>query len=87
MGGTKTFCSYATGEPAPELLVPLAGHGAYCAVRIGFAIRNFLGTGDAFAVRDVLLVVRFTRHWIHYGFLAHTVVCVLIAALEGLLGR
>jgi len=93
MGGTRTFCSYATGEAAPELLVPLAGNGAYCAVRIGFALppvpalREVIGTGDAFAWRDVLLVVRFTRHWIHYGFLAHTVFCVLIAAVEGLLGR
>ena len=29
----------------------------------------------------------FTRLWIHYGFLGHTVVCVLVAAIEGLLGR
>ena len=38
-------------------------------------------------MRDVHLVLRFTRHWIHYGFLAHTVLCVVIAAMEGLLGR
>jgi hypothetical protein len=38
-------------------------------------------------MRDVQQVVRFTRHWIHYGFLAHTIGCILIAALEGLLGR
>ncbi len=38
-------------------------------------------------MRDVRLVVRFTRHWIHYGFLAHTVICILIAAMEGLLGH
>jgi hypothetical protein len=38
-------------------------------------------------MRDVLQVVRFTRNWIHYGFLGHTIVCVLIAALEGLMGR
>jgi len=33
------------------------------------------------------LVLRFTRHWIHYGFLAHVAVCTVIAAVEGLLGR
>jgi hypothetical protein len=38
-------------------------------------------------MREVHLVVRFTRHWIHYGFLAHTTVCILIAALEGVMGR
>jgi hypothetical protein len=36
---------------------------------------------------DVYLVIRFTRHWIHYGFLSHIAVCVLVAAAEGLLGR
>ena len=50
-------------------------------------LREVIGTGDVFAMRDVLLVVRFTRHWIHYGFIAHTVVCVVIAAVEGLMGR
>ena len=43
--------------------------------------------GEVLGTRDVLLVVRFTRNWIHYGFIAHTVVCVVIAAVEGLLGR
>jgi hypothetical protein len=38
-------------------------------------------------MREVHQVFRFTRHWIHYGFLTHTIVCILIAALEGLLGR
>lgn len=38
-------------------------------------------------MRDVRLVVRFTRLWIHYGFLGHTFVCILVAALEGLMGR
>ena len=36
---------------------------------------------------DAALVARFTRNWIHYGFLGHTVICVLIAAVEGLMGR
>ena len=38
-------------------------------------------------MQDVYLVIRFTRHWIHYGFLAHMTVCITIAAIEGLLGR
>jgi hypothetical protein len=50
-------------------------------------LRQIIGAGDVFAARDVLLVVRFTRHWIHYGYIAHTVVCVLIAAVKGLAGR
>jgi hypothetical protein len=36
---------------------------------------------------DVKLVVRLTRHWIHYGFILHVTICSLIAAVEGLLGR
>ena len=38
-------------------------------------------------MRDVGLVVRFTRHWIHYGLLGHTVLCIVIAAVKGLLDR
>ena len=38
-------------------------------------------------MRDVYLIIRFTRHWIHYGFIAHVVVCTVIAAIEGVLGR
>jgi hypothetical protein len=38
-------------------------------------------------MEDVRLILRYTRHWIHYGFLAHIAVCVLVAAVEGLLGR
>jgi hypothetical protein len=37
--------------------------------------------------RDTYLVIRFTRLWIHYGFLAHVAICVVVAAIEGLLGR
>jgi len=39
------------------------------------------------AMEDLVLIIRFTRHWIHYGFLAHVIVCTLIAAVEGVLGR
>jgi hypothetical protein len=38
-------------------------------------------------VQDVYLVIRFTRHWIHYGVLAHIVVCTLVAAVEGVLSH
>jgi len=38
-------------------------------------------------MQDVYLVVRFTRNWIHYGFLTHIAICVLVAALEGVLGK
>ena len=37
-------------------------------------------------MRDIYLVFRFTRHWIHYGFLAHMFICVFVAAIKGLLG-
>jgi hypothetical protein len=65
----------------------------YCAVRIVLALRPFpamrsgLATDNGLAPRDILLVVRFTRNWIHYGFMTHTIFCVVIAAVEGLLGR
>lgn len=32
------------------------------------------------------MILRFTRNWIHYGFLGHTTLCVCIAAIKGLLG-
>ena len=38
-------------------------------------------------MRDVYLVIRLTRYWIHYGFLAHITVCTLVGAIEGLLGK
>ena len=38
-------------------------------------------------MRDLYMVVRFTRHWIHYGFLALITVCTFVGAVEGLLGR
>lgn len=50
-------------------------------------MRPVAATGDGIALRDVLQVVRFTRLWIHYGFITHTVLCVFIAAVEGLMGR
>ena len=33
---------------------------------------------------DVGVVMRFTRNWIHYGWVTHVVVCVLLAAAQGL---
>jgi hypothetical protein len=38
-------------------------------------------------MRDVHLIIRFTRHWIHYGFMGHIAVCTLIAAVKGVLTR
>jgi hypothetical protein len=38
-------------------------------------------------MRDVYLIIRFTRHWIHYGFLTHVAICSLVAAVEGVMGR
>ena len=38
-------------------------------------------------MRDVYLVFRFTRNWIHYGFMAHVLICVAVAAIEGALGK
>jgi len=36
---------------------------------------------------DVTLVMRYTRRWIHYGLFAHTMICTLVAAVEGVFGR
>jgi hypothetical protein len=38
-------------------------------------------------MQDVRLVIRFTRHWIHYGFLAHIAICIVVGAVEGVMGR
>ena len=38
-------------------------------------------------MRDVYLIIRFTRHWIHYGFLTHVAICSVVAAVEGVMGR
>jgi hypothetical protein len=39
------------------------------------------------AIEDVFLIIRFTRNWIHYGFLAHICLCVVVAAIEGVASR
>lgn len=36
---------------------------------------------------DVILVLRYTRRWICYGWIAHGVGCTLIAAVQGVLQR
>jgi hypothetical protein len=36
---------------------------------------------------DVILVLRYTRRWIYYGWLVHGVGCALIAAVQGMLLR
>ena len=38
-------------------------------------------------MRDVRLIIRFTRHWIHYGFMTHVSICAIIAAVKGVLSR
>ena len=34
---------------------------------------------------DVILVIRYTRNWIQYGLIGHSVVCIVIAAVKGVL--
>ena len=36
---------------------------------------------------DFKLVLRYSRRWIHYGLIAHTVICTFVAAIEGLFYR
>jgi hypothetical protein len=36
------------------------------------------------AFQDFVLILRFTRHWIHYGLLGHLLACALIAGISGL---
>ena len=38
-------------------------------------------------MNDVSLLMRYTRRWIHYGLFAHTVICTVVAAVEGVFGR
>ena len=38
-------------------------------------------------MNDVSLVFRYTRRWIQYGVLAHTVICAVVGAIEGVLGK
>ena len=65
------------------MVLPAYGK-AYYAVHILPTVRP---NPEVLAMGEVALVVRFTRNWIHYGFLGHTVLCILIAAVEGLMGR
>jgi hypothetical protein len=37
------------------------------------------------AMQDTWLVVRYTRHWLHYGVMTFTVLCSLVAAARGAL--
>ena len=38
-------------------------------------------------MNDVFLVFRETRRWIQYGLFAHVVICTVVGAIEGVLGR
>ena len=33
------------------------------------------------------MILRYTRHWIHYGSISFVVVCSIVAALRGLAGQ
>ncbi len=46
-----------------------------------------LATAPAPPLReDLYLIVRYTRHWLHYGFLVFILLSVLVGAVKGLLG-
>jgi hypothetical protein len=47
---------------------------------------NRRGIVDA-TMSDVYLVLRYTRRWIQYGIFAHTALCAIVAAIEGVMGR
>jgi hypothetical protein len=36
---------------------------------------------------ELILIFRYTRRWIHYGLFAHTVICAVVAAVEGVMGK
>jgi hypothetical protein len=36
---------------------------------------------------DVYLVLRYTRRWIQYGIFAHTIICTVVGAIEGVMGK
>jgi hypothetical protein len=38
-------------------------------------------------MQEIYLIIRFTRQWIHYGFISHIAICTIVAAIEGVLGR
>jgi hypothetical protein len=38
-------------------------------------------------IRDFSLIMRYTRRWIQIGVLAHTVICTVVGAIEGMLGK
>jgi len=36
---------------------------------------------------DAALVIRYTRHWLHYGAIAFVVLCTVVGAIRGVAGR
>ena len=36
---------------------------------------------------DAALVVRYTRHWLHYGTITFVVVCAVVGAIRGVAGQ
>ena len=39
---------------------------------------------EAHLAMEAWLVVRYTRHWLHYGVIGFAVVCTVVAALKGM---
>ena len=39
------------------------------------------------AMNEFSLVIRYTRRWIQYGVFAHIMICTLVGAVEGVLGK
>ena len=54
---------------------------------MGYWYQRRFGGHNARDMQDVYLVIRFTRHWIHYGFMAHVTFFAIVGAVEGLLGK
>ena len=38
-------------------------------------------------MKELSLIFRYTRRWIQYGVFAHTIICTLVGAVEGVLGK
>jgi hypothetical protein len=50
-------------------------------------LRSIQAAWPTVSRRDLRLIARYTRHWIHYGLFAHIAVCTLIGDIEGVFGR
>ena len=50
----------------------------------GFPLTSLPGKlfAGASRLRNIFLVIRYTRRWIQYGIISHAVICIFIAAVE-----